>query len=578
MDYFKSFLKQRNWHESDIVEMMSYEKRPIAGTDDVCRFLHDLPRTTNIGLISDYDTDGLMSEIVKFLGLNMLGFSNLYIGKREISKGYELTRNDIDNLGDIQVLFTSDVGMNCNDAINYAKQKGMTVIITDHHIPNEPDMLSADFVINYRLDDEYAKINTDVCGAFTVYQIFERYMQMYSQEIFNYNKYATDLELVRHFAAIATVADSMPLLSINHHIVGDMLHFMNYINPLDKSDDIVSGVCNNGVLQNVYNNWHIFINALIGSSYNNFDMTFLQYSVIPAINSIKRMASDTMIFYNMIFGTSDVAAENAQQLVELNDSRKELVEQKMNEIEGIETESGIYKQPYSKYIFTTTAPVGVAGLLAVKVMNKTGLPVVILNDEPVYDASLEMNVLKGSVRCPHSYEFLTHVNSSGLAYCSGHECECGISVVPDKLNDLYEFLCHEFDDMEFEHMPDIQEDKEAFLKSFDIEIDYDANMFDFEHDIDQLIDDLCKYAPYGKDFEPPRIILHFSREHGLFTPIKDNQHTKISLAPSVSCLLWNIKPDDIKSADENDRIFLSGNFSKSLYMGEWTANFIAEVI
>ena len=43
---------------------MAYDGRAIKKTDDVCRFLHSLSRDTNIGLISDYDTDGLMSEVV----------------------------------------------------------------------------------------------------------------------------------------------------------------------------------------------------------------------------------------------------------------------------------------------------------------------------------------------------------------------------------------------------------------------------------------------------------------------------------------------------------------------------------
>ena len=110
------------------------------------------------------------------------------------------------------------------------------------------------------------------------------------------DKFMNDLVLLRHFAAMATVADSMPLLSINHYIVGEMLHFMNYITPMDKSDGIVQGVCCDGFVQNVYNNFHIFISGLAGQAYNDFDMTFLEYTVIPAVNSIKRMGADPMIF------------------------------------------------------------------------------------------------------------------------------------------------------------------------------------------------------------------------------------------------------------------------------------------
>ena len=579
MDYFEMFLKKRKLTKSKIEKMMAYTDRAIKGTDDVCMFLHNLHRDTNIGLISDYDADGLMSEVVKYLGLNMLKFTNLFIAKRNIEKGYEFSRDDIDGLGEIEVLITSDVGINCQDAIAYAKQKGITVIVTDHHLPNDLRSLQADYIVNYRLDDDFIKENTDVCGAYTIYQIFKRYVQLYPGEIPDHDKFMNDLVLLRHFAAIATVADTMPLLSINHHIVGEMLHFMNYITPFDKSDEIVQGVCYDGFLQNVYNNFHIFINKLIEQSYNDFDMTFLEYTVIPAINSIKRMNADPMIFYQMLFNSSKTASGNAEKLVQLNEARKELVCQKTDELEEIENEHGKYKQPFNKYIFMTTAPLGIVGLLAVKMMNKNGFPAVVLNDTPVYDKDSGRKVYKGSVRCPHIYQFLSNVNQSGMAYCAGHECECGITVFVDKLHQFFDFLSHEFDGMfSVEEICDIRKDKDAFLNKFDIHMDYDTNIFDFERDGEYLIDNLMKYAPYGKDFEPPRILLSFKRQHGMIKPIKENQHTKILLAPAFSCLLWNTSPEEVTSIDGTDTVYLTGRLSKSVYMGEWTTNFVAQAI
>lgn len=579
MNYFENYLKKKKLDHKTIENLMYYTNSYIKGTDDVCDYLHTLPKDTYIGLISDYDADGLLSEITKYLGLSLLGFKHLYISKRNISKGYEITKEDIDNLGNVDVIITSDVGINCIDAINYAKEKGMTVIVTDHHKANNLDLLNADYIINYRLDPDYIKENTDVCGAYTVYQILERYISKYADEFNEYDKIISDMKLIRNIVAIATVADAMPLVSINHHIVKKMLHTMNYINPYDKSDDIVAGICYNGILQNVYNNLHTFINALITSSYNDFDMTFLEYSVIPAINSVKRMNADTMDFYNMLFGTAETASENAQKFAELNEQRKELVNEKMDEIKEVEKENGTYKQPYGKYIYTTSAPISVLGLIATKVINENSLPAVVLNDKPIYDETLKAEVYKGSVRCPHSYQFSTNVNKSELAICSGHECECGISVYPEKLDDFYKFLESEFENMDFKESEyDIVKNKAAYIDNFDIYIDYDENIYDFENDMEKLVDDMAEFAPYGKGFEAPSILLSFSKKHGKFTPIKDNTHTKISLAPTVSCLIWNKTPEEIISADGSDTIYLKGRLSKSLYNGEWSINFIAETV
>lgn len=574
MNYYNDYIEKKKLNNK-LKNLMNYTNSFIKGTDEVCEYLHNLPRNTYIGLISDYDCDGLLSEVTKYLSLLLLGFKNLYIAKRDISKGYEITKEDIDELGDVEVIITSDVGINCTDSIKYAKNKGITVIVTDHHIPNNIDELKADYVVNYRLDNNYIKENTDVCGSYTVYQILERYITKYTNEFEEYDKLISDLKLIRHITAIATVADAMPLISINHHIVKKMLSTMNYINPYNKSDDIVAGICYNGILQNVYNNLHTFINTLITSSYSDFDMKFLEYSLIPAINSIKRMNADTMIFYNMLFGTPEIASENAKKLFELNEQRKELVLEKMNEIKEHET----YKQPYDKYIYTTSAPVSILGLLATKVMNENSLPTIILNDTPIYDEILKANVYKGSVRCPHSYQFSTNINKSELAICSGHECECGISIYPEKLDDFYKFLESEFDNLNFkENEYDIVKDKAAYIDSFDIYINYDTNIYNFESDLEQLLDNISEMAPYGKGFKEPSILLSFSKEHGKFTAIKDNTHTNISLSPNVSCLIWNKTPEEIVSADGTDTIYLKGRLSRSLYNGKWSINFIAETV
>ena len=67
----------------------------------------------------------------------------------------------------------------------------------------------------------------------------------------------------------------------------------------------------------------------------------------------------------MLFNSPETASANAEQLVRLNEARKELVRHKMDELEENENEDGKYEQPFRKYIYMTTAPLGIVGLLAV---------------------------------------------------------------------------------------------------------------------------------------------------------------------------------------------------------------------
>lgn len=572
MNYFEHFLEKRNLTKEKIDSMLSYKKMSIKGTDNVCRFLHDIPKDTSIGIISDYDTDGLLSEVVKFLGLHLIGFTNISIARRSVEHGYELKRSDIDKLGDVSLIITSDVGIACYDAIDYAKSKGISVIVTDHHVPEAIEENHANFIIDYLLDDDFCNANTDVCGAYTVYQIFERYAEIFPNDISDYESFMNDLKLIRHFAAVATVSDAMPILGINHHIVGEMLHFFNYINPIDKSDDIVQGTCNNGVLQNVYNNFHTFINSLIESSYIRFDMNFLNYTVIPAINSIKRMSADPMLFYVMLFGPAEKSKIYADYIVNLSKQRKDLVKKSYEEM----IVDNDHVQPFGSIVFTSSAPSGLLGLLAQDALTATGLPAVVLHDTPEYDEELGEMVYKGSARSPKTYAFLSNVNKSGLAVCRGHEPSCGITVKVDNLSALYDFLKKEVQRIaDTVRTYDIFMNKEEYLNHFDVHLDYDSNVFNFLQDIEQFMLDLEQYAPFGQDFEAPNIILSFNKQHGLFSELKKGKHTKISLAPSFQVLSWNTAKESVLDSTYNDTVYLTGQLSKSLFRGEWSMNFVA---
>ncbi len=573
MNYFEQFLKSRNLDSDGLNKLFSYETMYINGTDAMCEVLHNLPRDTKIGIMSDYDTDGIISGIIDYLGLNLLGFTNVFIAPRSIDKGYSFTNADIDNLGDVDVMITSDVGISCYEAIAYAKSKGIYVIVTDHHIPVKGGISNnqADIIIDWLLDRKFAESDTEVCGAYTVYQVYERYVALYPEEFVKLSEVQSDLVKLRHLAAIATVADSMPLIGRNHYIVSKMLRFFNYINPINANDDIVKSVCYNSVIQNVYNNLHTFISACLDAYYVGFDMKFLEYSIIPVINCIKRMSDDVSVVYNMVFGTPEMAREAAEYLVELNATRKVMVTEIFEQMY-----TNHENQPFDNLIYLANAPSGILGLLAAKVMNATGLPSVVLNDDLRFDNETGNWVYDGSIRSPKWYPFFSRVMESGYAVCSGHEFACAITVPVQHINDLYLYLQSDIE--RYGVFTDGPVTKAQRLEGFDVILDYDENFFDFIPDVEQFMYDMHQFAPFGTGFAEPNIMLKFNKTHGTVQLLKEGKHVKITIAPGFDVLLWNTSIDEVNATTDSDIVYVKGYLATSYYQGKQSINFIAEPI
>ncbi len=164
-------------------------------------------------IYGDYDADGIDATTIMAKNLMDFGIAPvLFIPER--ADGYGLSIDNIDKIFDEycpELVITVDCGISAKDEIEYIKECGALVICTDHHeLPAElPDCIC----INPKFDDDYPYDN--LCGAGVAFKvgcalngdgIGYRYLD---------------------FAAIATVADSVPLTGENRDIVAEGLKLMN---------------------------------------------------------------------------------------------------------------------------------------------------------------------------------------------------------------------------------------------------------------------------------------------------------------------------------------------------------------
>ncbi len=162
----------------------------------------------------DYDADGVCSTVLLYTALKQIGIENLgvYLPHRD-TEGYGLNMAAVEKFADqgVQLIITVDCAISNAAEVTRAKELGMEVIVTDHHV--EPPQLP---------EDAFAIINPQVkrCGypwpmlagvgvAFKVAQALGRTLKLGEA----YEKWLLDL------VAISTITDCMPLLNENRTLV-----------------------------------------------------------------------------------------------------------------------------------------------------------------------------------------------------------------------------------------------------------------------------------------------------------------------------------------------------------------------
>ena len=125
------------------------------GIEQACELLHlALTNQTNIIIVGDFDADGATSTALMMIALNLLGSQNhSFIVPNRFEYGYGLTPEIVDIAAQqgAQMLVTVDNGISCVAGVKRAKELGLQVIVTDHHLPGH-SLPNADAIVNPNQD------------------------------------------------------------------------------------------------------------------------------------------------------------------------------------------------------------------------------------------------------------------------------------------------------------------------------------------------------------------------------------------------------------------------------------------
>ncbi len=372
-------------------ELVSPNKASPSGISGIAEagalLLQATKNGTPITVVGDYDADGICSVAEMYLLITRLGaVPRIRIPKR-ISEGYGISPNIVDEIDD-GLLVTVDNGITANEAMSDAKAKGLSVIIIDHHLPGDA-IPEADVIVNPHVEPEKNEF-VPYCGAGLVFKLAQHILD--DEEL---------LEKMQALAAIATVADVVPLIGDNRAIVMGGLKALN-------ARKVTQGLAS----------------VLDACEFTVIKASDIGYRLAPILNAMGRLVDDgARVPCACLAQDEKETPQTAAKLIAANEERKALVEESYKAVKASITDS-------SAPIIACVEGLheGVVGIIAGKLADEYQMPAFVFSGDG--------ESYKGSGRSfggVNLKEFVDSI-SEHTTKCGGHAGAVGLSVDYGQMN------------------------------------------------------------------------------------------------------------------------------------------------
>lgn len=404
-----------------------------------------------IRVIGDYDVDGVTSTYILMTALRECGADADYAIPERIRDGYGINIRMVEEAvaDGVDTILTCDNGIAAVEQTRYAKEHGLTVLITDHHELQEV-LPEADAIVNQKQPDcNYPE--REICGGVIAYKIAELL----------YETVLGKREAVKKllpFAAIATVCDVMPLTGENRTIVSIGL-------------EMLRNTTHSGILALMQ------VNQLDPKALVSYHLGFI---LGPCLNATGRLETAERGVRLLMADNEEEALKLASELKELNAQRKEMTALGTDEAKRqVEAMGNLI--PKVLVIYLPECHESLAGIIAGRIREAYNRPVIILTKAE--------NGLKGSGRSTEFYPMFERLSECKelLSKFGGHPMAAGLSLPEENLEKFRLYLndnCQMTDEMLEEKV------------SIDV-------VLSLSYLSEQLIDEMSVLEPFGKDNEKP---------------------------------------------------------------------------
>jgi single-stranded-DNA-specific exonuclease len=369
----------------------------LEGVEEGCgKILEAIEDNKRISIFGDFDVDGIASTALLLIVLRKLGGNiDFYIPHR-LEDGYGLNKSGINELKErgTDLIITVDCGINGSEEIEYARELGIDVIVTDHHLPEKDN--PAEIKVNPYLSESYPY--KELAGVGVAFKLCHGLVK---RACISENFLFWNLDLV----ALGTVADIMPLTGENRVITALGLKIMNK----NRRPGIVSLLNNASFKKGEIQAWHI------------------SFLIAPRINALGRLeeareAVDLLCTYN-----KSEASSIAAKLEKHNIKRKKIQEKIYKEALNF-LKSSIVKENTGIVLSSEDWHEGVIGIVASKIVEEFNRPTILIVEKD--------EICRGSGRSIPGFNITSSLKelSSFLEEFGGHAQACGISIRKENID------------------------------------------------------------------------------------------------------------------------------------------------
>ncbi len=354
-----------------------------------------------IAIYGDFDVDGITATAVLVEGLSQLGGKIITYMPDRFSEGHGLKSAAIEKLHSqgAVLIITVDCGITDLAEVKQAREMGLDMIITDHHIPLAV-LPQAEAVIDAKRGDSCYPFS-ELAGAGVAFKLVQALFYKDNRE----KKLTKLLDLV----ALGTVADLVPLIGENRYLVKEGLQVLNNTHRIG--------------LQEMAN--------LAGLELGKLDTQSISWTLGPWLNAAGRINDATTGYRLLITSSIEEAHHLAVELEERNAERQRLTKEVLHKVE-----ERLDDKMHLPLLLDgdESYPIGVIGLIAGKMVDEFYKPAIIIN--------LGAEVCRGSARSIAEFNITTSLEKCRdlLITFGGHPLAAGFTVLRRDLPQLEERL------------------------------------------------------------------------------------------------------------------------------------------
>lgn len=484
----------------------------------VARLKHAIETNEPVLIYGDYDVDGTTGTAILLRALKLLGAKTGFHIPHRFTEGYGIQQPALERAfaEGYKLVVSVDCGIRAHEPLYWARDKGLDVIITDHHLPDEDEGAPPAFAVLNPNQEGCTYPDKHLAGVGVAFKLVHALFREYGRE----SQVAAFMKVV----AIGTVADVAKLVGENRTIVAiGLKDLARAANPGLKALIDVAG-CGDGKGMTAYD---------------------LGFRLGPRINAAGRMDAARAVVE--LFDTRD--SFEARRLAEHLDARNEERKSVQQQIIDLAlAELGDSTEAKVAVIQGSGWHRGVIGIAASKIAERLNRPCVVF--------SVDGDVAHGSGRSIEAYHLL-----NGLTACAdlfekfgGHSHAAGITIRPERIAEFRRRL---------------NEHAAACLTEEDLEHSLTIDMELFPEQVTfQLARELQALEPFGAG--NPRPVFVTRNLRCLSEPmVLKNKHLKLRLAGPQNRPLEAIWFNCIETSGQTPTINGSIELAYSLDLSAW---------